>query len=278
MKKAIALLILAMSSVSWAGTTPSQSEDSFCADRANPEFIKSLFDSSGNLISFRNRGGLANGGVCWWHSRFQRSAAYLTIFKPSENKPNEKEAQKIIDKIRAGKEIVVIPGYRNFSDFTYDYQPMIQLELEKWQKADGIAKFNWVMGLKGANEVSADKMKEQMDELYEYVEKEGNIAYQKLQIKGVTAHAWLVVRMKKVPNGYDLQVLDSNFPNSTSIYNYREGMTSMNHWSYGKFTPYLERRNELEFVKLGVLKLCNPAEYEAMKKKLTPQNQEQNQY
>ena len=246
-----------MSSVSWAGTTPSQSEVAFCADRSNPEFVKTLFDSSDNLLAFRNRGGIGNGGVCWWHSRFQRNAAYLTIFEPAEKKPNEKEAQKIIDKIRAGKDIVVIPGYRNFSEFTSDFQAMIQLELEKWQVADGVAKFNWIVGLKGASEVSAEKMKDQMDELYNYVEKEGNIAYQKLQIRGLTAHSWLVIRMKKVQTGYDLQILDSNFPYSTSIYNYREGMTFLTHWNYGKFVPYLERKNELEQIRLSLLKFCD---------------------
>ena len=276
MKKALIIFIaIAMSSVSWAATTPSQSEESFCADRDNPEFIKSLFDSSSNLMTFRNHGGIANGGVCWWHSRFQRSAAYLTIFKPAEKRPTENEAQIIIDKIRTGKEVIVISGFRNFSEFTNRYESLIQKELEKWQKSDGVMKFNWVMGLKGANEVSAEKLKESMDELYDYVEREGNIAYQKLHIKGVTAHAWLVVKMKKVNDGYDLQILDSNFANYTSVYQYREGMTSFTHWSYGKFVPYLERKNELSFVKLGILKICNPSEYEIQKKKLNPQSEQQ---
>ena len=116
---------------------------------------------------------------------------------------------------------------------------------------------------------SKKKMTEQeiadWDELYEYVEIEGNIAYQKLQIKGVTAHAWLVVNMKKTSRGYDLEVLDSNYPSQTMVYRYQDGMTNFNHTYYGAFTPYLERRAELDSVKMAILEKCNPAEYKLKK-------------
>ena len=106
-----------------------------------------------------------------------------------------------------------------------------------------------------------------MDELYEYVEVEGSIAYQKLQIKGITAHAWLVINMHKVSNGYDLEVLDSNFPNQTIIYNYREGMISFSNGHYGNFVPYLERKAEMNTIKMTILKKCNPEAYKAIKAK-----------
>lgn len=228
--------------------------------------------NSSNLMAFANRGGLANGGVCWWHSRFQRNATYLTIYKPAENKPTVSEAEKIVGKIRAGKEIIEIPGFRNFNEFSSSYRSLIQRELEKWQKSDGIVKFNWVIGLSGSNEVTAPELKTMMDELYNYVEVEGNIAYQKLQIKGVTAHAWLVVNMKQVDNGYDLEILDSNFQYQTSVYKYREGMTNFYHYGYGNFVPYLERKTEMDKVTMTILKKCNPEEYKARKAKERKEN------
>lgn len=264
---AMALLACSFSAMaSW--TTPSQSMGQFCADRDSGEFVKDLTINYENLMGFNNRGGIGNGGVCWWHSRFQRNALYLTIFKPAERTPNLKEAQLIIEKIRAGKEIITIPGYRNFFEFSLDWRSTIQKELEKWQKSDGILKFNWVVGLSGSSVVKADKMQEMMDELYEYVEGEGNIAYQKLQIKGIVAHAWLVVRMNKVDNGYDLEVIDSNFAKQTNIYKYRSGMTNFNHPDYGNFTPYLEREKELDNVKLAILKECDTDKYEELKAKI----------
>lgn len=275
--KSTILAILAFTSFSAmaAITTPSQSEDQFCADRETTTYAKDLMKDSSNLMAFANRGGLANGGVCWWHSRFQRNATYLTIYKPSENKPTISEAEKIIGKIRAGKDIIEIPGFRNFQEFSGSYRSLIQRELEKWQKSDGIVKFNWVIGLSGSNEVAAPELKKMMDELYDYVEVQGNIAYQKLQIKGVTAHAWLVVNMKQVDGGYDLEILDSNYQYQTSVYKFRENMTSFYHPYYGNFVPYLERKGEMDKVTLAILKKCNPEEYKR-KKKETPAKDESN--
>lgn len=264
MKKSLLALAALACSFSISAQTPSQSLDQFCVDRGNNhKFAKDLTFDSRNLMAFANHGGIANGGVCWWHSRFQRNALYLTTYNPSKQRPTHEEAAIIVDKIRAGDEIIEIPGYKNFREFSQNHQSEIQRELEKWQKGDGIVKFNWVIGLKGDNEVSAEKMKKMMDELYDYVEVQGNIAYEKLQIKGITAHAWLVVNMKKTAKGYDLEVIDSNFQQQTSIYKYVEGMTSFRHYYYGNFTPYLERKGEMEKVQLAVMKQCEPEKYDA---------------
>lgn len=267
MKSTLLALAALACSFSAMAITPSTSMSQFCADRSQTSFAKDLTESSENLMSFTNRGGIGNGGVCWWHSRFQRNALYLTVYKPEAETPSTKEAKEIIEKIRDGKEIVVIPGYRNFFEFSLNHRGAIQRELEKWQKSDGILKFNWVIGLKGSSSVAPDKMKDMMDELYEYVEGEGNIAYQKLQIKGIVAHAWLVISMKKVDNGYDLEILDSNYANQTQVYKYRNGMTNFNHYFYGNFVPYLERKGEMDKIQLTILKKCNPDEYAARKGK-----------
>lgn len=257
-----AIAALACSFSAMAGTTASQSMDQFCTDRASSGFVKELVHNSENLTSFANRGGIGNGGVCWWHSRMQRNALYLTVFKPADKRPTKEQGKVIIEKLRAGKEIVVIPGYQNWSEFSYSFRAEIQRELDKWQKGDGILKFNWVIGLKGSSSVKPEKMKDMMDELYEYVEGEGNIAYQKLQIKGVVAHAWLVINMTKTAKGYDLQILDSNYPNQTLKYEYRRGMTNFNHYFYGNFVPYLERTGEMTKLTNVIMKKCNPEQYE----------------
>jgi hypothetical protein len=257
----LALAALACSFTAMASVTASQSMDQFCADRASIKSVKELTQTSENLMGFANRGGIGNGGVCWWHSRMQRNALYLTIYKPAEKRPTTEQAKVIVEKIRAGKDVVVIPGFDNFNEFSITYRSIVQRELDKWQKGDGVLRFNWVIGLKGSSDVDADKMKDMMDELYDYVEVKGNIAYEKLQIKGIVAHAWLVVNMKKVDKGYDLQVLDSNFQSQTLLYQYRPGMTHFNHYAYGNFVPYLERKGEMAKLKNVVLKKCNPEEY-----------------
>lgn len=258
----IALAAMAVS-FSVSAQTPSQSVEQFCVDRGNARFAKDLMRDANNLMAFSNRGGIANGGVCWWHSRFQRNALYMTLYNSQKKKPTTEEAVKLIDRIRSGSGFVEIPGYRNFSEFSYNHHREIQRELEKWQKGDGIVKFNWVIGLSGDNVVSAEKLKEMMDELYDYVEVKGNIAYQKLQIKGVTAHAWLVKNMRKTAKGYELEVLDSNYPHRTNIYYYSEGQKSFRHEHYGEFTPYLERKGEMDQLVLSIMKTCEPEKWEA---------------
>lgn len=266
--KATLLALIALScSFQALAQGPSLSEESFCADRKDVSFVKDLTMSSSNLMPFTNHGGIANGGVCWWHSRFQRNALYLTIYKPKLDKPTQDEARELIKKIRAATDVVIIPGYRNFSEFANDNQALIQRELEKWQKGDGIIRFAWVKGLSGESEVAPDKMKELMDQIYEEVEVNKNIAYNKLQIPGIDSHAWLVVHMEKVSGGYNLEILDSNVASTTEIYRYREGDTSINYHGYFHFTPYLEQTKEMSKIKTAILKKCDPEAYDAEVKK-----------
>jgi hypothetical protein len=235
---------------------PSTSEQNFCRDRANDNYIKKLVTDSDNMMSFRNHGGLLNGGVCWWHSRFQRNALYLTIFKADLPKPTREEAQEIIKKIRWAKDVVIIPGFSNFKDFTMENESLVQRELEKWQKGDGFVRMSWVKGLEGASEVAPEILKNSMDEIYNEVEVNKNIAYNKLQIPGIDAHAWLVVGMEKVKTGYLIKVLDSNFNDEIQTYFYQEGDTSLNYHRAFRFVPYLEKTNEMGQIKKTIDKFC----------------------
>ncbi|MGZ3790131.1 MAG: hypothetical protein ACXVLQ_16480 [Bacteriovorax sp.] len=252
----LALAILACSSMAFA-QGPSFSEERFCQDRKDESFVKDLTMDGSNLMSFTNRGGIANGGVCWWHSRFQRNALYLTIYKPELSKPSKEEARELVKQIRNAKNVVVIPGYRNFSEFSYENRDLIQKELEKWQKGDGVIRFAWVDGLEGSAKVTSQKMKELMDQIYEEVEIKKNIAFNKLQIPGIESHAWLVVHMEKVLGGYNLEIIDSNVASETEIYRYREGDTSINYHGYFHFTPYLERTKEMEKINEVIAKYCS---------------------
>ncbi len=246
---------------------PSDSEESFCSDRKDENFVKDLTMNSSNLMAFRNHGGIGNGGVCWWHSRFQRNALYLTLYKPSLPKPTVEEAKVIVKQIREAKDIVIIPGFHNFTEFSDIHEAQIQRELEKWQKGDGVIRFAWVKGLSGTSKLAADQMKATMDEMYDDVEVNKNISYNKLQIPGIDAHAWLVVHMEKVEGGYNLEVLDSNFPRSTQIYRYREGDTEFDYHGNFKFSPYLEKTNEMEKIKKVIEKRCNESSSERLASK-----------
>ena len=222
MKKAVLGLALVACSFSALADIPAEATRAFCASR-QPEQIKELSLESFTRMSFQNQGGLANGGVCWWHSRFQRNALYLTVYSPKKERPSYEQAKQIIAAIRAGKSLVEVPGFYNFNEFSNAFGADILRELEKWQKGDGFLRAAWIKGLAGSSVVSAEKMKAMMDELYQEVEVKGNITYEKLQLKGITAHAWLVNKVEKTADGYDLYVIDSNYPDQTISYQYRVG-------------------------------------------------------
>ncbi len=252
------ILITILFILSFSQAFAGEGIEQFCADRSQPKFVKDLTLDATNLMSFKNAGGLRNGGVCWWHSRFQRAALYLAHYNPSAQVPDVASAKRIIRTIRNATDVIEIPGFKNFLEFSNHFADEIQNELDAWQRFEGL-RFTWIRGLRGSTRVSAEWMQELMDNLYEETEVKGNISYQKLQMKGITAHAWLVVNMKKFENGYDLEVVDSNFQNMTKIYQYRHGDTYLLYREKSPFTPYLEHTFEMERISSALKEACSPS-------------------
>ncbi len=255
MAPSLGLLLALGNMTATQAATSSKSADEFCSDRKEKTYIREFLEEQESRMAFANHGGLINGGVCWWHSRFQRNASYLVTYRPELRRPSQRQAKKIIKDIRKGRDIVTIPGFSSFREFSRAYQNEIQETLEKWQKVDGFIRQQWVVGLAGSSEVSAENLKEKMDELYSDVST-GDIIFQKLQIKGITAHAWLVMDMEKTSNGYELLVVDSNYPLSTNRYIYEEGDTSFQYPYYGSFVPYTGNSSELKRLKSVVARYC----------------------
>lgn len=230
------------------------SAQDYCSERSNPRFAQTHVSDEANRLSFKNGGGLLNGGVCWWHSRFTRNAAYVARFRPYESKPSISEAKKIIHNIRLGNQVVDVPGYSDLYTFSIDFKEEIQGKLEEWQTADGIGRSGWIRGLQGRTTLRADKLATMMDELYQRVMVKHEVVYQKLQLPGITAHAWLVINMVKESNGYLLTVADSNYL-TLRTHRYNRGST---HMLYGskKFVPYTEFTNELQRIEEVVQNNC----------------------
>jgi hypothetical protein len=205
--------------------------------------IQSKLLQEENRPGFTNFPGELGIGVCWWHSRFFRAAAYLTIFKPSLTRPTQEEATIIVDRIAAQKQMVTIPGYDNINEFSKDYAHIIKDKLSSWQQVDGALYQQWLVGIAGHTSVAASELKERMEDLYHEVEVLNHVAYQKLQIKGWDAHAWLVFNVVKKADGMRLTVLDSNYLKPFTI-DYKYGSESLFKAEYGHFVPYTERRTE----------------------------------
>ena len=269
MKKLLATIGLSLFTLT-SGLT--FANDQICGEVNLQEKIKS-YDNS---MAFSNYGGLANGGVCWWHSRWHRNATYLAYFSPDKPKPEfdfkserkEHDAEglsikEIIKKIKGGDRVVEIPGYRNLREFTAENSRLIQQTLEGWQKEDGFLNQKWVFGLFREKSIKPQKLQRQMEKLYNYIQ-EGDIVYQMLQLEGITAHAWLVAGMEQTANGYELHVIDSNFPAQVQRATYTIGDSYVRGtWQYGNFAPHTGNKGEERGLKKARRKFCERLERQA---------------
>lgn len=275
---------LAFAATAVAGEEPSRTREEFCEKAQDFGYFKTLIAERRNQLSFTNPPiGIANGGICWWHSRMTRYATYLGVYKPELPRPTEAQAKKIIKAFTKGEKlgkpnVVEVPGYHNFHEFSRDWEEQIQKRLEEWQVNEGVWGADWLTrGLHGSTKVSAAKLKKTMDELYELVEEKKEITYQMLQMPGVVAHAWLVVNMAKVPNGYDLEVVDSNFY-GTRVHKYREGMENFGYANGAAFVPYTDRLKEVKNVRKAIDNYCKNGTVEKLPEAKPASNRRDSSY
>jgi hypothetical protein len=250
-------LLIGLLSTQAFAQVASEAKIKFCQNRLmTVDGIQKIVGSSYNQLAYPNYGGFLGGGVCWWHSRFTRAAAYLAVFDPSLPKPSYDEAKKIIQSIRDRNQVITIPGYTNLQEFSLDYFREITSKLGDWQRADALLKVAWVKGLSGNSKIKPDNMTSIMDELYKRVLR-GEVVYQMLQMPGIMAHAWLVTGMTKLTNGYQLSIVDSNIGND--VYRYISGDQNINYLLEEEsipFVPYTGQTGEEEKLKEKLANSC----------------------
>ena len=214
-------------------------EKPYCEGRKEPNYFVDRYLTVGGRLSFPNGPyGLLDGGICWWLSRFERNAVMLAVFKPELPQPTSTEAKKIIKDLRSTKKVIEIPGFNNLTEFSTAYKNEIVSSLEAWQLNDGIFSFAWIRGLKGASEVKPEVLQKTMDQTFKLVEEQQRPTFHMLQIKGITAHSWIVLAMDRREDGYDLLVADSNFNDVATWHEYRFGMRQL---EFYKSVPYLQK-------------------------------------
>jgi len=249
-------LLLAIFLCSYVAKASSDKKN-FCLKKTNHKTILEELSLKQNLLSFENAAGIFNGGVCWWHNRFQRKAQYLINFKKENPKLSEKKYKKIIRKIIKGKKVIALDGYENLESFSTDFKDYILKRLTLWQVKEGTIGFGWIRGLRGKRKTTAIKLQESMDKLFKYTVREKNISYVKLQLKGIESHSWLVTHMDQTPKGYKIHLIDSNAPAVTLDYHYQLGDTTFKGFrKYGEFLIYLERKREMKKIKKAIKTFC----------------------
>lgn len=193
-----------------------------------------LLRERSNRLSFGNQGGLIDGGVCWWHSRFERAASYLADFHPELPKPSRKQARRICNDL-SHMRVTRIPGYENLAQFSRDFESEIQSELNEWQLRDGFLKQEWIRGLSGKTKTTATKLRKHMNQIVARFKKNPHPLFLMLQFPGITSHAYLLIDATKTAEGYELDVIDSNHPGSIRTQVYLSGDPSL----YDHGTPFI---------------------------------------
>lgn len=197
----------------------------FC-ERKNVDIHQELANPH-HRIAFINKGGLINGGVCWWHSRLQRSSLYLARFNPQRAKPNGAQIRGILSALKRMNQVVEIGGYANFHEFTQGEEPSVQALLEAWQKEDGILYFQWIRGLSGQYQLPPRELQARMDKLVDLVQSSPTPVWVMAQMKGITSHSFLIRSIEVLSNGYNFEFIDSNAPSVFRYSHYRKGDRSL---------------------------------------------------
>lgn len=227
----------------------------FCG-RRQPDIRGLLLDSS-SRIAFKNGGGLLNKGVCWWHNRLQRSSAYLVKYNPAGNPPDRRQVRQILTSLVQMNKVVVIPGYSDFETFTRDHQREVQAILNDWQKLDGFFNFEWIRGISGRSSLDGRAMLLRMKNIYNQFRSSPVPLWIMAQIKGVTSHSFLVVKMTMRENGYDMDVIDSNDPQKTIRIEYNVGDTFLSPpGEKYSFVPYSGFQNDFRKISSALKEHC----------------------
>ncbi len=236
---------------------------SFC--ERNREDILGLMKEPSARISFKNAGGLINGGVCWWHSRLQRSSFYLVKFNPQAARPNPRQLSDILNKLRSMNTVVTIPGFENFSTFTQTYHKQIQKMLNDWQVIDGVFHIQWLRGISGKPSLPASEMAARMDAVYASYRQSPAAMWIMAQMEGITSHSFLIVHMEKVNGGYDLDLIDSNHPMEIVTASYQEGDQSLRtSKSKTPFVPYVGFQEDFRRISQSLVGYCRDKNMEIL--------------
>lgn len=236
-----------------------QSTKKLCEKQNDPDYYKSRLITIDNMIAFENQPGRFNTGLCWWTSRLQRNSLYIAYFSPEKEKPTFNQAKKIIKDIIKLDGFVEIPGFKNFYNFTKNNKEAVISALSDIEAKETLL-LGWVSGLKGPHQTSSEKLNLIMEQLYQSVQNENKIIYQMLQKKGLSAHAWLVVDMIKIEDGYEILALDSFTGLVKSIYKNGDTYLLQNYSKESKdnfkFVPYTQKDSELNKIEQIYKKDC----------------------
>lgn len=186
------------------------SKTAFCRTITSLEKRRALIDRlSEYQVDPQTNGGIFSSGLCWWKSRLTRSAMYLSFYSPNSPRPTNKEAAAILKKLAYTSEVVEIPGFSSFAEFTTEYRDIAERTLEDWQKRDAVrGAMRTLNPLRPTFHRRDKNLFLNVAIFFHMLEDYGAVPFALLQMKGIAAHSWLI---KKVTPIYGTNFLNLKY-------------------------------------------------------------------
>jgi hypothetical protein len=233
LKKLLSAFLISTAGLSLsANSHASFSRDSFC--KLTYSDFQTRAEQQDFRLTFDNPPSWMNTGSCWWDSRFQRAAIYLTVPRPDLPPPSDAEAAQLIQKLISGNQIVELPGYGSFMGFSYQYSDWMIRAIEAWKAFDLltlVGYFSHDIPLEQA--VPEQTLAQRMASLDEQVNRKHLIPLILIRPQGdpnetgihqfTASHALLVTHLRAARDGYTGSLIDSNFPDRDIPLTYADG-------------------------------------------------------
>ncbi len=188
-------------------------------------FPAAFRDSQGKVVL--KLSGYFNTGLCWWASRFERAATYLTIFRPemeTETRLDSDYVKSMYERIFSMRGVVEIPA-KSLHDFIAKYPKELESVLSRAQLNETI-KGKFFQGMKG--ESCPEGLGSRRGEIQKIINEvnKGRIAYVMLQKPGLSAHSALVVEAEELDDDHYRMLIKDPVSEKFNVVvkNYREDL------------------------------------------------------
>lgn len=203
----------------------SNNTENYCQNIKNNSINNMLMNEENNIAL--NRPGFLGIGLCWWATRLQTKAAWLTQLNPSGRMPTSSKAREIVRKIMKGDEIVVIPGFKNLNEFGKKFSKEVDQVLSEKQLGDSWQAFTH--NLTYPTYPSAQRLRNEIKSIVQQLDR-GLTPYiftkkssKKIWRLTPVSHSLLALKYKRYTNVaskrecFEVIVRDPNFENISAL-------------------------------------------------------------
>ncbi len=159
-----------------------------------------------------------------------------------------------------GKEVVEIPGFSTFYGFSNTFRAEFTHALSNWQLRDGFIKQSWIIDLMGTETTTKDDLSDRMDRIYREYHNENFIPFIRLKLGRSDSHALLVISIEGLATGrgYQMKVIDSNYPEESMLITYHYGDTFLSAPKEGmeRFVPEVAYGNYIVKIQSAINQYC----------------------